>query len=426
MREEKIARSISAALIVLPIAFIPLCLIWGFEFARTALFYGMGCTAVGIAAGWFLGRKHAALQILAAALPAAVLALAVTIPAPGADVLRYSMMGLGALLAVWMERRSIAPADTALRSGLLLAPLISLLIVSIFLWATGRTTSSEASQAWTLIVVFGAVWFAAAVVLMNRLSLRQAAHAGSHSDVPSGARRSGTVGALVFIVATLLLSGISTIVQGLIAFFKAAAYWLIQAFIFLMSLLPGGGDGKQPQASSAPDMLPKDTSKSSPLMDLITNIIIAVVLVAVVAAICYGLTKLFPKLWKKLKGWLSRLFATWHDDEAGYQDRAESLMTLRQALAGAGERLARLARRFRRKPRIGDFNTNSGKVRFLFREFLHNLVSSGHEPPPGATATDIARPAPSLAKAYNLARYGEEEPSSKDIEKAEEAVKHKE
>jgi hypothetical protein len=58
MREEKIARSISGSLILLPVLFVPLYMLWGFSFARSAIFYGMGCTAIGIAVGLLLGRKH--------------------------------------------------------------------------------------------------------------------------------------------------------------------------------------------------------------------------------------------------------------------------------------------------------------------------------------------------------------------------------
>jgi hypothetical protein len=424
MREEKIARSVSGALIVLPVMFMPLYLIWGFAFARSVLLFGFGCTAVGIAAGWLLGRRHPALQIAASVLPSALLALAVPIHIPGADIVRYCLMGLGALHAVWTERRSVASGDTALKSGLLLAPLLALLFVSVFLWFTAKSTATMTADVWTLLLILGALWFAVAAFLLNRLSLRQAAHAGSHSDVPEGARRSGTAGVVLFIVATFVLAGISDIVQGLVAAFRAAAGWLIQAVLFLLNLLSKlfAPSAEGPQASGEQDMPLPPGGEASPLAQLISNILIALVLLAVVAAIVYGLAKLFPKLWQKIRDRLSGVFAGWREEEADYQDRAESLMSLKQALSGAGERLRKFARRFRRRPRLDDFPTNAGRIRFLFREYLRGLVAARREPPPGATATEIAKTAPALAGAYNRARYAGEEPGDGEVAKAQEQV----
>lgn len=429
MREEKIAGSISGALVVLPIAFLPLYLLWGFDFARTALFFGFGCTFIGIAAGWLLGRRHPAWQIAASALPAALLALAMPIHLNGEAVFRYCLMGLGALLAVWTERRSVASSDTALKSGLLLAPLLALLFVSVFIWFTAKSTNSVTAEVWTLLIVLGALWFVVAAFLLNRLALRQAAHAGMHSDVPEGARRGGTAGVVIFIAATFVLSTISAIVQGLVSAFRFLASWLLNAFFYLLDLLSSlfyhSDSSGQPQGGDQEMALPPG-GEASPLAELISYILIAVVLLGLAILLVYGMKKLFPKLWQKLRERLSGMFANWREEDADYQDRAESLMNLRQALGNAGARLQKLAKRFRRKPRVGDFPTNEGKIRFLFREYLHALIVSGREPAPGATATEIARAAPALSSAYNRARYAGEEPGDEEVGAAMAAVKGKE
>jgi hypothetical protein len=423
MREEKIARSVAGALIALPAAYLVLFLTCGAEFAKLSLFYGLGCTFLGILSGWFLGRRHPAVQIPVAAAAAALLGLAVRIDLPLAAVARYCLMGGGALLAVWTERQYVVTSDTGVKSGLLIAPLVSLLVVSTFLWFQSRSSGQSFGGTWTLIITLGAVWFAIAMFLLNRLTLRQVVRANSQSDIPAGVRRSGTVGIVLFLAATLALASIGTLIQAIGNFFRSLALWVIQALLFLSSLFRSGSATDTAAPSATQEMLPKDTSTPNPLMELISNIIIAVVLFAVVAGILYALYRFLPKLWKKLMDRLNAVFATWKEEESGYQDRAESLMSLKQALNGAGEQFKKLARRFRRKPRLTDFATNADKVRFLFRELLHSLTTSGHEPPPGATPNDIARTAPALAQVYNRARYGEEEPSDGEIERVKEGVR---
>jgi hypothetical protein len=423
MREEKIARGVTGTLIVLPLAFALAYMTCGYDAARWTMFYGLACTVVGLAAGWVLGRRHALLQILCTVLPAAALALAVPAAALGAWYIRYILMAIGVLLAVLSERRFVTTSGSMLRSGILLVPFATIVASGAFIWFAQSSGSRNAAQIWGMLVIVGSIWFIAVIFLMNRLSLRQAARAGSHSDVPVGARRSGSAGVVIFLVCSFLLASIGTIVQAIGTFFQMLGRWILQIFLFIASLFPQNGPPKPMDSSAPQQVLPADNTTQSPLMQLITNIIIVLVLLAVLAAIIYGLSKLFPKLWKKLQERFRSLFATWKEDEADYRDRTESLMSLKQAMADAGAGLRKLARRFRRRPRIADFDTNADKARFLFREYVHGLVSSGHEPPPGATATDIAKPVPALAKVYNRARYGEEEPLNSEIEKARESVK---
>lgn len=422
MREERIARSMAGALIVLPLAFAAVCLAFGPAPARAALFYGIGCALLGIAAGWLTGRRHPALQILASALPAAALALAIPLDMPYAGIARYALMGLGAGLSVWAERRYTVSSGDAMQNSLLLAPLLSLLAAAAVLWFAQRTAENAYPGVLGLLAAIGSLWFALAVILMNRSSLRQAAHAERSADVPAGARRSGAVGALVFLAAAFALANVDAVVRFIGDAIRQIVAWLIAAYLFLAKLMPSSEQAPGPEGGEGETMLPPAEGGPSPIAELISNILIGLVLAAVAAAMLYGLYKLVPKIVRKLRERLGGLFATWKEEDEGFSDSTESLMNFRQAMSDAGERIRKFARRFRRRPRIGDFPTNAGKARFLFRELLRALKAAGREPPPGATATEAAKKAPGLAPAYNRARYAEEEPSDGEIERAREAL----
>ena len=418
MRDERLVRGFAPALAALILAASALYLLSDAAFAQLMFAFGGLCAAFGLAVGWLLGRRNAALQIACAIVPAAALAL-LPVWAGGPAYTVYPMMALGAALSLWTERLTVTSAAKPLKAGVAIAPLVTLLIgaFAMLFAADGR---QDAAGMITFLIALGIIWFAITAVVMNRLSLRAAAR--SSAGVSAGVRRAGFAGSVVFILATVLLACVGPIVQFLGDAFRKLAQWAFQLFLLIGSLFPQGEGGQGGAQQNPEDMLPKAEGEQSLLSQIITYVIIGLILLVIVGAIVYGLSKLLPKLWTKLRDRLKGVFSSWHEDE-GYRDRTESLLSLRQALTGAGDRFRKFARRFRRRPRIGDFPTNAGRARFLFREYLLGLMERGHEPPPGATANEIARPAPALASAYNLARYAEREPTDRQIEQAAESLK---
>ncbi len=420
MREERIIRSLAAALTALALLFAVAFLLAGLELARLVLFCGLAFAVIGIAVGTLLGKRHPVMQILLSAAPGAALAWLAGRIVMIEPAYLYSLVAIGVLLAVWAERLYVTTREASLSAGALLAPLAGWLCTAGILYLTVRERPDTA-QIWPFVIIPASVWFIVAMVALNRRGVRQAARANTGSGVPAAVRRNGTVGAVLFIAATFLFANASAIMGFIADGLKKLVAWAVVAFYWLSSLLsPSNTGGQSPQGGDQQQPLPMG-GEGSPLMQLIGDIVMVVMLVCIAAAIIFGLYKLFPKLWQKLRERLNTLFGTWRDSE-DFRDSSERLMTLRQAFSNAGKGLRKLARLFRRRERIGDFTTNAGRARFLFREYVRDLIASGHRPRPAATASDIARPVPALAHAYNLARYGEEEPSDGEVESAREEV----
>lgn len=420
---ERAVRSFSAVLCALPAAFASLYLLTGPAFAQAAFLYGLGCALVGAAAGRLFGKKRAALQITASALPAAALAFALDYSVPHAGIARIAAPALGALLAVWAERRYIAPEGLGVAE--LLMPFAGMLASSAALWLAQAYSGVSGAGAWTVLLAAGSIWLAVAVFALNRVSLRQATRAQKKGDMPQGMRRGGFAGAAVFLVAAFALANANTIARLIGSFFRLLAGWIVAFCEFLSSLF---ASPEEPLPTSTPNgqmPLPPAQGGGSEFWDTLIWIIAILILAAIAAAAVYGIARAVPRAWRKLMERFRRLFSTWRQEDEGYTDREERLLTLRQAFANAGGRLRELGRVFRRRPRIGDYPTNAGKARFLFREFLRTLISSGKELPKGATATQIARSAPPLAQAYNRARYADEEPTDAEIGRARESMRKK-
>ncbi len=420
MREERVIRSLAAALTALALLFAVACILAGLALARLVLFCGLAFAIIGIAVGMLLGKRHPLLQILLSAAPGAALAWLAGRIAMVEPVYLYSLVAIGVLLAVWAERLYITTREASLSAGALLAPLAGWLCSAAILYLTIRERA-DAGTVWPLVIIPASVWFAVAMVALNRNGVRQAARANTGSGVPAAVRRNGTIGAVLFVAATFLFANASAIMGFIADGFKKLVAWAVAAFYWLSSLLsPSTTGGQTPQGGDQQQPLPMG-GEASPLMQLIGDIVMVLMLVCIAAAMLYGIYKLFPKLWLKLRERLNAIFGSWHDSD-DFRDSSERLMTLRQAFSNAGKGLRKLVRRFRRRERIDDFTTNAARARFLFREYVRGLCASGHVPRPSATASDIARPVPALAHAYNLARYGEEEPSDGEVEKAREEV----
>ncbi len=416
---EKILRSLAAVLTVLALLFAAASLAAGVALARFVLFSGLAFAAIGIVTGLLLGRRHPLLQIAAAAVPAALLAWVAGRAVMIEPVYLYIMVAIGAILAVWAERLYVTAGESSAGLGSLLAPLGGWLAAALLLTLTARE-NPDAGQIWPLVIAAASIWFAVAMVALNRSGVRKAARANAESGIPAAVRRNGTVGAVLFVAVTFLIANVSALGGIITGVIKRLLYWVVSVISWLSSVLSPPTEGSQSPQGGEQQPMPAG-GEASPLMQLLGVIVMVFILICVAAAILYGLYRLFPKLWRKLSERLKALLGSWHDSD-DYSESSERLMTLGQALSGAGRELRKFARLFRRRERLSDFSTNAGRARFLFREYVRRLISTGRAPRPSATATEIARPAPALAHAYNLARYGEEEPSDGEVERAREEV----
>jgi hypothetical protein len=371
-------------------------------------------------------------QIVLCAALAAVAALLLPIQFPW-PWLRYVLMAAGASMTLAVERRGIAMPEKPL-SGALLAPSGSFLVACAILWFHLRSAKVSGEGMWPILAVLGSVWFVLAVLMLNRSSLRLASRAHLHREIPAGVRRAGLFGTALFLVAAFMLSKIGAIAKALSTSLDAIFRWLIAAYVWLCNLLPQQGVQEQGGGKAQPQPLPVLPGAESqiPLWEqILLNVLAALIFLGAVALLLFGLYKGLPKLWQKIRERLAGLLGSWHDEAPSYEDKTESLLSLRQALSQAGDKLSRFARRFRRRARLSDFHTNAEKARFLFRELMNRLKAADKLPPPGATPAEITSARTrtdgmkELSRSYALARYAEEEPDEADIRAAAKGMEMK-
>ncbi len=426
MREERIGRALATGLVFLPLAYVMAFLLFGFADARLVFAYGLWCVVAALVAGRLLGRLPVAVQIVACV---AVAALALLLPLPW--LAQVIVAALGLVLTLVVERISLKEADTAL-GNMLLVPLGSVLVSAAFLWIYSHTvTGVELGSSYPMLTALAAVWMVAALLLTHRSSYRDAAIAMTHRQIPPGARRSGLAGTLALLAAVFALA-LSGPIGRAVSWLFGGLGTALRALLLALSRFFTGDEqvSPEPEATGEGDMNQLGPVQEGGLLAFLFRILLyvvsAAILLAMFALLCYGLSRLLPKVWRDITGWARRTFGTWQEDAVAYSDRNENLLTLRQAINDAGASLRRFAKRFQPKPRLEDCATNGERVRFLFREYLQRRRQAGKPPRPGDTPAQLVGEAGrGLWEPYNRTRYGGLEPTDREVQDALHVVRDK-
>lgn len=233
----------------------------------------------------------------------------------------------------------------------------------------------------------------------------------------------------------MLVAGLVVLI-AFVLLFRRLREWLENTILsFLRSLFSRSGEEApspelEPQPTAAPPELPM-TEPSEPsafmkLLELIFRIGATVLLAATAAVVLYFALKkayrLLRTLWSKLA---ARQGAGVGADQ-GFTDEVESLTSKEKRRRGKG------AKQGNSKPGLkiwSELGTNAERVRYLYRQWLQEQRRTGYEAKsylsPRETVEDIrarsgsrsANDLSDLVSLYELARYGEREPSDEAVEK---------
>ena len=417
MREERTGRAIANGLIFLPIFFAVAYLLLGYSGARWMFFYGLWCILAALVTARLMGRLPVIVQILGCAVASAA---ALLLPAP--SLAQYVALPIGLLLTLFVERTALKENANGLGNRLLV-PLGSVLVAAGFIWIYTHTTGFKPEGSYLLLFVTAALWLIVALLLTHRSAYRDAAIATTQQEITAGVRRSGFAGLAVLLAVVFALVFSGPIGRALGVLFGGLGHGIAVLLTKLAQLFMGNEQAPtEPEPTGDLDMnqfMPAPEGGPNIIMQIITYVLMGAVLLAMVALLIYGLTRLVPKIWRDLSGWAQRVFGGWREDTVAYSDRNESLLSLRQALDDAGASVRRFARRFRPKPKLEDCPTNAEKVRFLFREYLRNLLQAGRTVRPGDTpATIVGQTGRGLWEPYNRTRYRGDEPTDEEVQRA--------
>ncbi|MCR2802844.1 DUF4129 domain-containing protein [Paenibacillus soyae] len=232
----------------------------------------------------------------------------------------------------------------------------------------------------------------------------------------------------------MLVAGIAVLVAFLLLF-RRLREWLEETVLSFLRSLFGRGSDEAPlpepeqQTPSTPELPmtepPGEPSAFMKLLELIFQIGVTVLLAALALVVLYFVCK---KIYRLLQQALAKLAArqgAGQGEEQGFTDEVESLTTKERRSWGLRfkPRNAKLER-----TSWNELGTNAERARFLYREWLRQESSRGYETKPylspRETAEDIGSGAGSspahtagLVSLYELARYGEREPSDEAVEK---------
>jgi len=149
-------------------------------------------------------------------------------------------------------------------------------------------------------------------------------------------------------------------------------------------------------------------------------VIVILLLVAAAIFLTWQLVKFIRHLIRRMNGFLN----SWEVSNQSYQDEQEDLMNAAIFRQEMGERIERMKKRFRRKPKLEDMPDDRARVRALYRWMLersarkgeYNAALTSKEYLSGHFAGEEGE---SFSAAYDRARYSEHEAVPEDVRMGE-------
>ncbi|WP_438434755.1 DUF4129 domain-containing protein [Gorillibacterium sp. sgz500922] len=270
---------------------------------------------------------------------------------------------------------------------------------------------------------------------VSRMNLQSAGRQKDGRPAP-GVLWKNRLWALLLFGLVLLAGFMVPIGRFLGAGFRAAAAGLLRLYRWL---LPAERQEPAPIAPGDPQAMPALPEATEPrrwllVAEKIVEYAVWIALAVALLFLLYQGAKRLPRLLGRLKALLARLFGGGEREEAAaYRDERESLLELSDTpRLLAGRMKEWLGRRFRRKESWEALAGNRERVRYLYRQLLKRAEERGKRPSPSATPLEVGRelaagvglgiPSERLTEAYSSVRYGEGEPTDKQVEELAESV----
>lgn len=288
-------------------------------------------------------------------------------------------------------------------------------------------------------------WFFAALylfilaflVVRNQEDIDQNIFAKKHiekSILPKNLRRFNLMSVLVVYAVILLAFNFKGIIIGMLDLMGELAKAIIRAIIWILNHLNSASDITEDGSvqDNMPDMLPyAEEAAASPLLNLIGNIIKYFILLYAAYRLMFFLVRRMPPLYRKIAGWLKKLFSIGSTEDAAcgcmdYYDETEVVRLVKQKNV---KTLGGKASGNRRS--LKGINDPVERVRFMYSGILGAISKMGVDKSASDTTKDIickttaasadtANHLSCFTDIYDEVRYGGLVPDKELLEKSQE------
>jgi len=237
---------------------------------------------------------------------------------------------------------------------------------------------------------------------------------------------SNCVMAAIFTLLTLGIYHIDALRQATTALIAGFVY-LFALFMELMSYLSSGGNTGEGGSSGSPDTGQGGLSGEEhvdTLFDVVfmkaVEVLIVILLIAAALFLLWKLYQLLRYLYQRASGFLS----VWDSRSVAYVDEKEDLLTAEIFRSELAERLARLRKRFRPRPKLRELPDDRARVRALYQWMAEKQARRGDYDPADTAEEFLRRIDPGsqgedFARNYERARYSDHDPLPGAVEAGE-------
>ncbi|WES35152.1 hypothetical protein P0092_03995 [Ruminiclostridium papyrosolvens DSM 2782] len=245
-------------------------------------------------------------------------------------------------------------------------------------------------------------------------------------DISRTQRKNNRIFGGVILLVLILMGTLGRVSE----IYKFVLSLIAKIFSFLgMLLSPGATHAEERQMQQFPEAK-ASSSLFEQILKIVLDVLAIILIVVFTVYLLYTITKLITKLIRSIAGWLANREATAIIiNENGLIDEKQSLY---------GKNLKKITNRFldrakglfSREVPYNKLPDGKAKIRRLFRNFVDKSIGIGVAVKKSSTAEEISKGASDtvptetginslMSKNYNAVRYGEMEPSPKDLETLE-------
>lgn len=280
----------------------------------------------------------------------------------------------------------------------------------------------------TMLSICCAVFLVTSLLILNRVSLRDAANKGRADKAVKRllpGNTAMTLGFVLVIVFLVLLKPLSDGISLLVGYLGTLLGYAYKFFSSGTSSLgkPPSDDGSAPDLSQVGDGKHVELPFLERMFEILSDIFLVLVFIAAFAALLYGLYRLVKFLVKGVNNWFNRYAGEGYNSE--YTEESEQILTWDKAREEILDRMKEnIKKAFRRQPKWEELPDDRTRVRTAYQHALRAQLTLHHDAK-NQTPDQLISQMGNLTidrdhfiDSYNRARYSEHPITKEDAQNA--------
>lgn len=332
----------------------------------------------------------------------------------------------GTVVALATDRSACRSFYRTITTKRLTTCLAIMVVSQLLIYLDGIFLEGTLAPLTPVVTALGFFWFVVVILLINLLTLRNAAYVQGEQRVPPGLRLGNMLMTVLFLGLVMLVAFFKPLTDAIArywALFKERfAAWLLSLQNTMAS--PGALLDNNNALADLLKQLANIEQREYPWLTRILNVLLYMVVAAMALAFVAFIVGLVVRLIRRfiafIHRWLGDYLDQWKSERQEYVDEEENLFSWQKLTRAIEDNIAGLRRRLTPRPRLEDQPDDAARIRLLYRWMLEKMVHRNCYDP-SRTAREYRSQLPPIPEAdrfvdaYNRVRFSTHDVHADDV-----------